>query len=232
MSSETPPATKGKKIKQVFKSAARLPRALKAGRGNGRNDFSPRPGEPPVVILKVQVVGCLNLLAKDRGGTSDPFVVVSVLNTRHQTPVIKRTLNPVYTPKDATFEFPIYLSLADRLGVVEFIVWDKDMLKKDYLGEVSLSLEDWFVEKGEKKDVVYGFDDPANQPISLNLVSTRANTSSTGSVQIKLGFAPTTNSNNLMEFDEIYSELVKRSRPSVVSAPPVSPIAILIVSLH
>lgn len=168
------------------------------------------------------------------------FVVISILNTRQQTPVSKRTTTPVYNAKDATFDFPIYLSLADKLGVVEIIVWDKDMLKKEYLGEVALPLEDWFVDKASGKERVYGFDQPGNEvregsswiysrgysnftpkAISLNLVSTRANTPSTGSVQIKFGFVLTPNSNNLMEFDEIYSELVKRTRPSLVSAPPV-----------
>ena len=71
MSSE-PPATKSKKIKQVLKSAALLPVRVTSGRGTGRNNLKPRPGEPPVVIIRIQVLGCLNLLAKDRGGTRDP----------------------------------------------------------------------------------------------------------------------------------------------------------------
>ena len=33
---------------------------------------SPLPDEDPLVILRVQVVGCKNLVARDRGGTSDP----------------------------------------------------------------------------------------------------------------------------------------------------------------
>ena len=68
------PATKGTKIRRALQSAARLPRvpAIRAGRGSGRNHFSPAPGEPPVVVFKIQVIGCMNLLAKDRGGTSDP----------------------------------------------------------------------------------------------------------------------------------------------------------------
>jgi phosphatidylserine decarboxylase len=86
------------------------------------------------------------------------FVVVSVLSTRFQTPVLKRSTNPVYAAKDATFDFPIYLSLADKLGVVELVVWDKDMLTKEYLGEVALPLDDWFKQEG-----VYAFDDPNNQ---------------------------------------------------------------------
>jgi phosphatidylserine decarboxylase len=85
------------------------------------------------------------------------FVTVSVLNNRYQTPAIKRTLNPTYQPKDATFDFPLYLSLADRYGAAEVVVWDKDMLKKDYLGEVALPLEDWFGD-----DRPFAFDDPSN----------------------------------------------------------------------
>ena len=69
----------------------------------------------------------------------------------------KKNTNPTYAAKDATFDFPIYLSLADRLGAVELVVWDKDMLTKDYLGEAALPLEDWF------KDDAYGFDDPNNK---------------------------------------------------------------------
>lgn len=167
------------------------------------------------------------------------FVVVSVLNTRHQTPVAKRTLHPTYTSKDATFDFPIYLSLAHQLGVVELVVWDKDMLSKEYLGEVALPLDDWFVDKRTGKERPFGFDQPGNQvsrylqsfiftrlilqSISLDLVSTRASTPSTGSVQIKLGFVSSPDSRNLLEFDEIFTELIKCSRPSLVSAPPVSP---------
>jgi hypothetical protein len=90
------------------------------------------------------------------------FVVVSLLNSRQQTPVAKRTLNPAYAAKDATFDFPIYLSLADKLGVVELVVWDKDMLSKEYLGEVALPLDDWFVDKQTGIQRSFGFDQPGN----------------------------------------------------------------------
>jgi hypothetical protein len=88
------------------------------------------------------------------------FVVVSILNDRKQTPVMKRTLNPIYVPKDATFDFPIYLSLADKIGVIEIVVWDKDLLKKEYLGEASVPLDDWFIDKTDKG---YCFDQPGNE---------------------------------------------------------------------
>ena len=72
-------------------------------------------------------------------------------------------VNPVYN-KDATFDFPIYLSLAHQLGVLELVIWDKDMLRKEYLGEVSLPLplEDWFADKHGVKDGESGFDQLGN----------------------------------------------------------------------
>ena len=64
----------------------------------------------------------------------------------------------MYSPKDATFDFPIYLSLAEKLGVIEFVIWDKDVLKKDYLGEVAIPLEDWF-----RDGNAFAFDDANNR---------------------------------------------------------------------
>ncbi|KAL0953106.1 hypothetical protein HGRIS_004377 [Hohenbuehelia grisea] len=219
----TPSATsnkKGAKIAKALKSAARLPIRVSGGKGSGRNAFAPMSGETPLVVLRLQILGCKDLLAKDRNGFSDPFVVASVLSTRHQTSVSKRTVNPTYAAKDATFDFPLYLSLAEKLGVAELIVWDKDLMKKDYLGEVAIPLEDWFTDRSNPSGVrPYAFDDPGNQPFSLNLVSTRANTNATGSVQIKLGFVAPPNTQDV-DFDEVFSEFVKRTRPSLVSAPP------------
>jgi phosphatidylserine decarboxylase len=89
---------------------------------------------------------------------------VSLLSTRFQTHAAKRNLNPIYQAKDATFDFPIYLSLAAQSGAVEFVVWDKDVLSKDYMGEVAIPLEDWF---GHRDGTGYGFDDPDNKVWTL-----------------------------------------------------------------
>jgi len=62
----------GLKITKALKSAAMLPkRAVGKGRGGA---LAPQPNEQPLVVLRVQVLGCMQLLAKDRGGTSDPCV--------------------------------------------------------------------------------------------------------------------------------------------------------------
>ena len=66
------------KIKKALKKAAHLPKKVRVsgGRGSGRNTIRPLPGEMPIIALRVQILGCKDLLAKDRGGTSDPYVVV------------------------------------------------------------------------------------------------------------------------------------------------------------
>ncbi|EGO24192.1 hypothetical protein SERLADRAFT_361384 [Serpula lacrymans var. lacrymans S7.9] len=210
-----PVPKKALKISRALRTAARFPARVSGGRGSGRNHFSPLQGEQPVVCLRLQIIGCKDLLPKSKNSSCDPFVVVSLLSTRFHTPVSKRNTNPEYAPKDATFDFPIYISLADRLGTIELVAWDKDMLKKEYLGEVALPLEDWF-----SNDNAFGFNDPLNKSSSARLISTRASTHGSGSVQIKLGFVPAPNTTNLMEYDEVFAELIKRSRPSLVSAPP------------
>ena len=58
-----------------------------------------------------------------------------------------------------------------------------------------------------------------SQPFSVNLVSTRASTIAAGTVQIKLGFVVPLQTNSCLDFDEVFAELTRRSRPSLVSAP-------------
>jgi len=57
---------------RALRTVSRLPARVSGGRGSGRNTFSPLPGELPVVVFRLQVVGCKNLLAKDKSGHSDP----------------------------------------------------------------------------------------------------------------------------------------------------------------
>ena len=87
------------------------------------------------------------------------FVVVSLLGNEFRTPVCKRNLNPVYDPKNATFDIPIFNAQVDGLDMLnlKFVVWDKDFIGKDFLGRNALPVNEWF------KDTVFEFDHPCNQ---------------------------------------------------------------------
>jgi len=86
-----------------------------------------------------------------------------LLQKRFQTPAINATLDPVYEPASATFEFPVFSSLAECLGALELVVWDKNLLlKKEYLGEIALSIEEWF------PGTALAFDDPGNKVCTLS----------------------------------------------------------------
>jgi hypothetical protein len=114
--------------------------------------------------------------------SSHSYVVLKFGAQREKTPVIKRTLNPKYPAKEATFELPIYASEVERHGsYLDFVVWDKDMIGKgavtlfetlrkshvfsklDYLVELSLTLNQWYRRKIDNGNPpALAFDDPAN----------------------------------------------------------------------
>ncbi|KAG9044114.1 hypothetical protein FS837_008759 [Tulasnella sp. UAMH 9824] len=154
----------------------------------GEEAPAPTPGEQPLVILRVQVVGCADLLASDWGGTSDPYVVVKLGREQHKTPVVTRSLNPKYPQKKATFDFFIYRSNVAYLGALKFAVWDEDLVRDDYLGEVAIPFDKWF--KHHRLPLAFGFDDPQNEPFPSALISSRKHIQVQGTIQLKLGFAP------------------------------------------
>ncbi|KAH9173700.1 C2 domain-containing protein [Lactarius sanguifluus] len=185
------------------------------GRGTGSDSSSLNLGEAPVVVLRVQVLSCQDLAAKDSNGKSDPYVVVSLMGKQSKTPVSKKNLNPVYKAKEATFDFPIYMSLVNKLSTLEFAVWDKDLIgKDDFLGNYALPIDQWF------DGTAFAFNVPDNQDFSVDLQS-----SPRGSMCIKVGFVPL-NSTSQPDFEKIYNALknaVQVLAPSVqVLAPSVT----------
>ena len=72
-------------------------------------------------------------------------------------------------------------------------------------------------------DCFINFDPP--QASTVELTSTRASTSASGSIRVRIGYVKPEVVNHGMNFDEIHEELLRRSRNAhitLVSAPPVS----------
>ncbi|KAJ4514686.1 phosphatidylserine decarboxylase [Exophiala dermatitidis] len=88
------------------------------------------------LILKVYVIKARNLAAKDKSGTSDPYLVVTLGNSKQSTPSIPKTLNPEWK---ICFDMPL-----TGVPLLECICWDKDRFGKDYMGEFDIPIEDIF----------------------------------------------------------------------------------------
>ncbi|KAL1980189.1 hypothetical protein VTN96DRAFT_4487 [Rasamsonia emersonii] len=90
------------------------------------------------LILRTTVIKGRGLAAKDRGGTSDPYLVVTLGNARESTPTISKTLNPDW---NVTFELPVV-----GVPLLECVCWDHDRIGRDYLGEFDIPLEEIFAD--------------------------------------------------------------------------------------
>ena len=85
--------------------------------------------------VTVRVVRATGLLSGDKGGSSDPYVVVqSAGGKKAKTSVKKKTLDPEW---DETLE----LSVLDAAAPLSFVVWDHDKVgRNDNLGSAEISL--------------------------------------------------------------------------------------------
>lgn len=94
------------------------------------------PTENKALFLRTRVIKGRNLAAKDRGGTSDPYLVVTLGASRQSTSAVSKTLNPEW---NTTFDLPV-----SGVPLLEAVCWDKDRFGKDYLGELEIDLADLF----------------------------------------------------------------------------------------
>ncbi|KAL2139792.1 hypothetical protein VTI28DRAFT_4677 [Corynascus sepedonium] len=99
---------------------------------------SPEGRKDNELVLKVAVLRAKDLAAKDRGGTSDPYLVLTLGEAKHITHTESKTLNPEWNEQ---CELPI--SGVQSL-LLDVCAWDKDRFGKDYLGEFDLALEEIF----------------------------------------------------------------------------------------
>ncbi|KAL4765333.1 putative phosphatidylserine decarboxylase Psd2 [Aspergillus foveolatus] len=161
--------------------------------GQSRSTSPMRTPDVKPLVLKVSVLRGRNLAAKDRGGTSDPYLIVTLGEARQSTPTIFKTLNPEW---NVTFEMPVI-----GVPLLECICWDHDRFGKDYLGEFDIALEDiftdgeiqqqprWYTLKsnrkpGKRKDnnvsgeilLQFSLSDPSNPTASPTEIYTRFKT--------------------------------------------------------
>lgn len=146
-------------------------------------DFKP-------LLLRISVIKGRNLAAKDRSGTSDPYLVITFGDARQSTPTIPKTLNPEW---NVTFDMPVI-----GVPLLECVCWDHDKFRKDYMGEFDIPLEDVFAD-GEVKQ----------QPKWYTLSSKRKGTKkkdNTVSGEILLQFSLSDSSNPAASPKEIYQK--------------------------
>jgi Ca2+-dependent lipid-binding protein len=93
------------------------------------------PGPPPRKV-KITIVGATNVPAMDRGGTSDPYLVVKTSNKTKllTTKVHKKTLNPIWNES--------LVVDVNTITSLKFKVYDKDLLSDDKIGSLSFTIPD------------------------------------------------------------------------------------------
>ncbi|KXJ91002.1 phosphatidylserine decarboxylase [Microdochium bolleyi] len=92
------------------------------------------------LVLKVTVIRGRDLAAKDRNGTSDPYLQLSCGESRFVTQCVPKTLNPEWG-----LVCTVPINSVDNL-LLDAVCWDKDRFGKDYMGEFDLALEEIFAD--------------------------------------------------------------------------------------
>ncbi|KAJ3300206.1 hypothetical protein HK104_003435 [Borealophlyctis nickersoniae] len=134
------------------------------------------------------VIEAKDLVARDRNGTSDPFVICKLGDQVLRTPVVSKNLNPTW---NSTFDFTITPILSD--ASLSLTVWDKDLIGKDFLGQLTIPIADIPTIAGAAV-----FDDPNNMAVWLPLNTRSTKESITGDICVKLGFVGNIEDMNLL----------------------------------
>jgi hypothetical protein len=87
--------------------------------------------------LVVKIISAAKLKAVDRGGTSDPFVILKCGGKTFRTGVKQKDLNPKW---GETFKFPLAADNMPANTQLELTVKDSNMLTTVFLGKVSFDV--------------------------------------------------------------------------------------------
>ncbi|KAK4462040.1 phosphatidylserine decarboxylase-domain-containing protein [Cladorrhinum samala] len=97
------------------------------------------------LVVHIAILKARDLAAKDRGGTSDPYLVLTLGEAKHITHTESKTLNPEWNEQ---CQLPI--NGVQNL-ILDVCAWDKDRFGKDYLGEFDLALEEIFADENTEQ---------------------------------------------------------------------------------
>lgn len=96
-------------------------------------------------ILLIEIMSCRDLLVADKSGASDPFVKIKMGDKDlHETSIIKKTLNPVFTEQDKNSYVLdcTAMDLYSKRGLLFKIKdWDRGIGGNDDLGTVRVPAE-------------------------------------------------------------------------------------------
>lgn len=85
--------------------------------------------------LYVKVVEAKDLLAADSNGFSDPYVKLSLGNTKARTSVVHKSLNPCWNED-------FFFNVTDLDEELKLTVWDEDRFTDDFLGQARIKVSD------------------------------------------------------------------------------------------
>ncbi|KAI8821406.1 phosphatidylserine decarboxylase-domain-containing protein [Fimicolochytrium jonesii] len=143
------------------------------------------------LTLRVKVISARDLVAKDRRGTSDPFVVLKLGGQTCKTKVVSKNLNPTWNEE---FDFVLTPVLFD--ASLDLTLWDKDLIGKDFLGQISIKVADILRLVGH-----HAYDDARNEPFADPVHGRKASDIVTGELSMKLGFVGEIDQDLLAMFD-------------------------------